>query len=206
MKKSLLVVLSILILTTIAACGGKDELLPPEAVQAGVDRCEHCNMLVPDDHNATQVVLNDGRSLKFDDIGCLVEWTNDNGLEEVNVRYVRDFHNGEWVQIEQATFVYHPEFRTPMAYGLYSFSSKDEAEAFISEHGKGELLLFEDLEGHSWERHMESMDGHGHGHGHSEGSNDHGEKDSHGHNEDTENHDDEANHGHNMDEAEKEDQ
>jgi len=170
MRKSILLMIAMLIIFLVAACGSSDEVFPPEEVQAGVDRCEHCNMLVPDDHNATQLILNDGRSLKFDDIGCMVEWVVDSGLESVNVRYVRDHNTEAWIEMEQATFVYHKEFRTPMAYGVYSFSSKEDAESFVLEQGKGIALTYADLDGHTWERDVEmmkqmkeEMGSHGHG-------------------------------------------
>lgn len=170
MRKSILLIIAMLLILVVTACGNNDEVFPPEVVQAGVDRCEVCNMLVPDDHNATQLILNDGRTLKFDDIGCMVEWVVDSGLEDVNVRYVRDYTTEDWIEMEQATFVYHKEFRTPMAYGVYSFPSKDAADAFVIEQGKGIALTYADLEGHTWERDMEmmkqmkeAMGSHGHG-------------------------------------------
>ncbi|QOY36574.1 nitrous oxide reductase accessory protein NosL [Anaerobacillus isosaccharinicus] len=188
MKKGIFIVMVMLLL---AACGTKDEVFPPEDIQIGVDRCVHCNMLVPDDFNATQLLLNDGRSLKFDDIGCMVEWANDNGMDDVNVRYVRDYVTEEWIVMENATFVYHKEYRTPMAYGVYSFSSLEDAESFVIEQGKGEILSYAALEGHIWERDMEmmkkmkeEMGHHHHGHeseDHEDNDHDHEEEKDHGH-------------------------
>lgn len=179
MKK---IILSLMFVLLVSACGTKEEFYPPVAIQAGVDRCEHCNMLVPDDANATQLLLSDGRSLKFDDIGCMVEWVGEHGLDNINVRYVRDFHSLDWIVMEEATFVFHEEFRTPMAYGVYSFSSINDAEAFVAEHGKGTIFSYEELETHHWESTM----GEGHHH-HGEATNDHDEeehgKESHGHGE-----------------------
>ncbi|MCT8139276.1 nitrous oxide reductase accessory protein NosL [Anaerobacillus sp. CMMVII] len=157
MKNSLITLVLMVLLTGIVACGTKDAVYPAANVQGGVDRCEHCNMLVPDDLNATQLILADGRSLMFDDIGCMVEWVNDHGMDDVNVRYVRDYHSEDWIVMEEATFVYHKEFRTPMAYGVYSFSSKVDAEAFVVEQGMGEIISYPELEGHTWERDMEMM-------------------------------------------------
>ncbi len=156
------------------------EVFPPEDVNEGVDRCDVCNMLVPNDHNATQIVLNDGRSLKFDDIGCMVVWEEDNGLDDVNARYVRDYHTEEWILIEGATFAYDYTFRTPMAYGVIAFANKEEAEKFVEEEGKGVVLSYEDLQNHTWERNMEMMQmmkeemGHHHDHDHDmDGDHDH---------------------------------
>ncbi len=173
--------LSLMLVLLVSACGAKEEIYPPSAIQAGVDRCEHCNMLVPDDANATQLLLSDGRSLKFDDIGCMVEWVEEHGLDKVNVRYVRDFHSLDWVVMQEASFVYHEGFRTPMAYGIYSFSSLEDAETFVAEHGKGEILSYEGLEAHHWERSVEEGHHHHH-HGEGDDEEEHGDE-SHGHGE-----------------------
>lgn len=197
------VIVTVFILLFMAACGTKESVLPPQAIQAGIDRCDHCNMLVPDDHNATQLILKDGRSLKFDDIGCMVQWAIDNGMDDVNVRYVRDYHSNEWVIFEQASFAYHKEFRTPMAYGIFSFATREAAENFVAEHGKGHVLSYQDLQGHPWERDMElmkqmkeEMGHHHHGHG-----NDHDGEEEMDHDHD---HEEEEEHSHGHDKKEKE--
>ena len=175
MKKIGALLLSVILAITLVACNEKEEVFAPEEIQEGTDRCDLCNMLVPNDMNATQLILNDGRALKFDDIGCLYEWVEEHGLDDVNVRYVRDYYTFDWIQIEKATFVYDKDFRTPMAYGVYAFKSKDEAESFIEEEGKGKLLTYEDLNNHSWERNMELMEQmkQEHGHDHSEHHHEH---------------------------------
>lgn len=157
MKKGIWLMVFFLLLV-LSACQEKEaELFQAEAVNEGVDRCAVCNMLVPNDHNATQLLLNDGQSLKFDDLGCMMAWVEENGLDDVNVLYVRDFHTEEWIGLEESTFVYHKDFRTPMAYGVFSFDSKDAAEQFVKDQGKGLVLSYTDLEGHEWGRNMELM-------------------------------------------------
>lgn len=150
-----------------------DNRYPPEEVQEGIDRCDICNMLVPNDYNATQIVLNDGRSLMFDDIGCMVKWIDENGLDEVNAAYVRDYYTQDWIIYEEATFAYDYHFRTPMAYGVLSFASREDAEKFVKEEGKGVVLTYEQLQNHTWERNMEMMEKMkeemGHHHNHNEG-------------------------------------
>lgn len=184
MKKNILTLMIFMLLigVTATACGTKDEIHLPGAIQFGVDRCEHCNMLVSEDFHATQIVLNDGRYLPFDDLGCMVEWSHEHGMENVNVRYVRDFNSGEWIVLHEATFVYSPEFQTPtpMDYGVYSFASENAANEFVAAHQIGQVLTFADLETHHWESGM--IQGH---HG-----DEHGEKDEH----DEENHEEEKSH------------
>ena len=55
-----------------AACG-KDEV-QPVAINEATDTCEICNMAVVDNQYATQIVLENGKSYVFDDVGCMYEW------------------------------------------------------------------------------------------------------------------------------------
>lgn len=153
-----------MILSFLAACGSDEERMEPRAVNEGKDKCEICHMMVPDDHHATQIVLTDGRHLMFDDVGDMWVWLEEQGEEEVDGAYVRDYHTEEWILFEEATFVYHEDFRTPMAYGIYSFASEEDAISFQEEEGMGDILSYEDLSSHSWERNMELMEEHDHDH------------------------------------------
>lgn len=172
MKKILFFLMMVLMIFLVGCSqSGEKQVFAPEDVNEGVDRCDVCNMLVPNDYNATQILLNDGRSLKFDDIGCMAIWEDENGLTDVNARYVRDYHTEEWIFIEEATFAYDMSFRTPMAYGIYAFKNKQDAEKFVEDEGKGIVLSYEELQEHHWERNMEMMEmmkeemGHHHDHG-----------------------------------------
>lgn len=153
-----------LFLLVITGCGEKE--FQPVPINPEVDTCEVCNMMVPDDHNASEILLKDGKVLKFDDIGDLYVWKKEHGSEQIAVQYVRDYHTAEWIKLEEATFVYDREFKTPMAFGVYSFKDKAEAEAFVKEQGRGQLMSAADLDNHHWEHNEDMRGGHGHGHGH----------------------------------------
>lgn len=157
MKKQLIGLLGTLALTAALAGCGDTAAAKPAAIQAGVDKCDVCNMMVPDDHNATEIVLKDGKTLKFDDIGCEHVWTEKNGKDQISAEFVRDYHSKEWVNLEKASFVYDKNFKTPMAYGIYSFKDQQSAQGFLNEQGKGKLMTAKELESHSWERNMEMV-------------------------------------------------
>ncbi|WP_232697691.1 nitrous oxide reductase accessory protein NosL [Brevibacillus daliensis] len=184
MKKHKGMLLTSLLLTMalVTGCGSKE--VQPVAIQEGVDKCAVCNMQVSDDHNATQIITKDGKSLKFDDIGDLFVWTKEHGTENVEVQFVRDYHSKEWMYLDQATFAYDKDFKTPMSYGVYSFKDKESAEAFVKEQGKGKVMTQADLTSHSWERNKSEMhhskDGMKSGHG-DQGSSGHGDQGSSGH-------------------------
>lgn len=155
MKRLIMALLSVFFVAFAAGCG--KDAAQPVAVAAGVDKCAHCNMMVPDDHNAAEIILKDGKALKFDDIGCLNAWVTKNGKDQVAVQYVRDYHSKEWVKLENASFAYDKEFKTPMAYGIFSFKDSKEAQKFVDEQKRGKVLSAGDLASHSWERNMDMM-------------------------------------------------
>lgn len=156
MKKASVFLFSMVVLMlVIAGCSKKQ--FEPVPIMEGVDRCVVCNMLIADDQHATEIILKDGKPLKFDDIGDMFVWTKENGKDNVAVQYVRDYHTKEWIKIEEAAFVYDKSFKTPMAYGVFSFKDNKQAEMFIEENKSGKLMTLKDLETHHWERNMDMM-------------------------------------------------
>lgn len=123
----------------------------PEAINPDHDVCDICAMAVADDQYATQIVLTNDRALKFDDLGCLYAWKEENGNDDIGAEFVRDFNNEEWVQVKDATYVFDEAIDTPMAYGVISFKDEADAQSYIDEHGYGELLSAADLDDHKWE-------------------------------------------------------
>ncbi|XID94737.1 nitrous oxide reductase accessory protein NosL [Paenibacillaceae bacterium WGS1546] len=179
MKKRILALMLTGAIALLAACGGqKYEAVP---INEDVDKCEICNMQVKDDAFATQLTTKEGKTYKFDDLGCMNEWKRKNAATEIGMDYVRDYNDMEWIEFAKATYVYDASIRTPMAYGIVSFKDKADAEAFIAEHGAGKLMSAEDLASHGWERNANGMGmdhDHDHGsdepHGGSEGGMEHG--------------------------------
>lgn len=155
MKASVYLLTSILFVLLLSACGSK--AYTPQAINEETDICVMCNMAVKDDPYATQIITVDGQSLKFDDIGCMNEWKVENGTDTIGAEFVRDHHSGDWVKYETAYYAYHSDYKTPMAYGVISFSSEKAAQAFVQEQGKGEVLSAEMLASHTWEVNRDMM-------------------------------------------------
>ncbi|MED3554266.1 nitrous oxide reductase accessory protein NosL [Cytobacillus praedii] len=150
----------------LAACG-KDEV-QPVAINADTDKCEVCNMAVVDDQFATQIVLESGKSMVFDDIGCMYEWIDSNKNEELAGKFVRDYHNNEWISMDDATYIYNQSIKTPMAYNVISFKDKTTAEDFLKENEGSTLMTSKDLAEHGWKqnkdmKHMGDMENQSHG-------------------------------------------
>ncbi|WP_068618459.1 nitrous oxide reductase accessory protein NosL [Paenibacillus tuaregi] len=141
----------------ISACGKTYEALP---IDEKVDICAICNMQVKDDAFATQLTTKDGKTYKFDDIGCMHKWKEQNGTGNIGMDFVRDYNDKAWIEYSKAYFVYDSSIRTPMAYGILSFKDKTSAEAFVAEQGIGKVLTAEELNQHNWKQSkaMDNMD------------------------------------------------
>ncbi|MCR8645478.1 nitrous oxide reductase accessory protein NosL [Paenibacillus sp. N1-5-1-14] len=160
MKKSLFVMLSLMItFLLITGCG--KEKAAAVAVNEAADKCAICNMQVKDDAFAVQLTTKDGKNYKFDDIGCMNEWAKKNAADSVEVKYVRDYNTKEWIDYSTAQYVYDASFKTPMAYGIYSFKDKQAAQMFVDEQKKGKLMTATELNNHTWDRAKGNMDMHG---------------------------------------------
>ncbi|MFX3623670.1 MAG: nitrous oxide reductase accessory protein NosL [Ectobacillus sp.] len=168
--KQKLVIFSILTVILFAVTGCAKEAAKAVAVDEKNDKCAVCNMAVMDNQFATEVILENGKALKFDDIGCMYTWMDENKDEKTKAKFVRDYNTKEWIELEKASFVYDKSINTPMAYNVISFKNKQDAEAFTKEH-TGDVLTFKELESHNWERNKEMMmkmkEGHGNDMNHS---------------------------------------
>ncbi|WP_157277677.1 nitrous oxide reductase accessory protein NosL [Paenibacillus taiwanensis] len=151
------------LMVLLTACGGNK--YEPLAINEQTDVCAICKMAVKDDQFATQIVTKDGQSLKFDDLGCLNKWKQENGTDTIGAAFVRDHNSKQWIPYEKAYYAYDATYKTPMAYGVVSFEKEADTKAFIETQGKGKLMTADDLAHHSWEvnrKMMEGMKGHGH--------------------------------------------
>lgn len=156
MKKSLAGIFAfILILSLLAGCGKTE--YKPVAIDETVDKCPVCNMAVADDQFAVEIILKNKNALKFDDLGDLHVWREENGTKEIGEQFVRDYHTKEWVKLADATYVYDKSIQTPMAFNVISFKEKSAADAFVSKEGKGRIMTAEELENHKWESNEDMM-------------------------------------------------
>jgi Predicted lipoprotein involved in nitrous oxide reduction len=156
MKKRMMIGFLVMAVALLAGCGGKKYEAVP--INEDVDVCAICKMQVKDDAYATQLTTKDGKTYKFDDIGCMNEWKSKNGTDNIGMDYVRDYNDKEWIEFSSATYVYDASLRTPMAYGIVSFKDKKSAEAFIAEQGVGQLMSAKELAGHSWAQNKQGME------------------------------------------------
>ena len=119
-------------------------------------KCDICQIGVTDNQFATEIILENGKALKFDDIGCMYKWMEINSDEKTKEKFVRDYDSKDWISLEDATYVYDKTITTPMAYNVISFKNKKDAESFVSNY-KGKVLSYKELAEHKWEMNKEMM-------------------------------------------------
>ncbi|WP_342432985.1 nitrous oxide reductase accessory protein NosL [Neobacillus sp. FSL H8-0543] len=147
--------MSLILLIIISGCGKKEEYTPV-AINEDTDKCEVCNMAIKDDQFATQIILENGKAIVFDDLGCMYKWMKENEEKKIAKSYVKDYQSKEWLEADMAFFVYDKPTKTPMAYNVIAFSTEEDAQKFITEND-GKLLTSDELDNHSWERNEEMM-------------------------------------------------
>ncbi|WP_347861476.1 nitrous oxide reductase accessory protein NosL [Salimicrobium sp. PL1-032A] len=124
----------------------------PHDINHDVDTCEICNMAINNKQASTQIVMQDGSALKFDDIGCMMQYKEENPEEvgDFHTEYVNGYDTQEWMDATEGTYVYDDDINTPMGNGVISFRSEEEAEAYVDSED-GELLEYDDLNDHDWD-------------------------------------------------------
>ena len=61
------------------------------AIDEKHDKCDICQIGVTDNQFATEIILENGKALKFDDIGCMYKWMEINSGEKTKEKFVRDY-------------------------------------------------------------------------------------------------------------------
>ncbi|MGY3418369.1 copper chaperone NosL [Bacillus mycoides] len=165
--KYMLFAICLCMVFAIVGCGNKKT--KPVAINEKNDKCDICNMAVMDNQFATEVILENGKALKFDDIGCMYKWMDEHKNEKTQEKFVRDYNTKDWVVVDKATYIYDKSIKTPMAYNVISFKEKKDADSFVEKH-TGEILSSKELAEHKWEMNKEMMGkekkDHGSGHSH----------------------------------------
>jgi len=79
------------ILLILASCNNDNELKPVD-IHYGQDICERCKMIISEERFSSQLILNKGEVLNFDDIGGMLIYLLENKINPENEKiFVKDF-------------------------------------------------------------------------------------------------------------------
>ncbi len=106
----------------------------PQAIHPE-DNCAYCRMAISQLNFACEIVAPDGTVLKFDDVGCMVKYTEERIVPKGSVPFIRDFYSGEWAEAGNAVYVKSPAVMTPMNFGVVALSRQENLRRFLSEYG-----------------------------------------------------------------------
>lgn len=99
-----------------------------DPIAYGSDACAHCKMTIVDNRYASELLTSKGRAYKFDDILCMKKFAEEQKVEGTNSFFVSNFLKpGEPIAADQALYLKHDFFETPMNGHYAAFISKTEA-------------------------------------------------------------------------------
>ena len=117
----------------------------PTAIYYGEDICERCKMIISEKKFVAQYKSSDGKTVKFDDMGCMIHYMDGEKPEHIESIYVMDYDSGEWTDAEIGYFIWTETVNTPMGYGILSFD--DKKIAALKKLVSPKLILQVSLEG-----------------------------------------------------------
>jgi copper chaperone NosL len=143
MKKRISLFIAALGVAVIMLAGCQNSPLQPVAIEAS-DTCSFCNMAISEKRYAAEFIDEDGKTFKFDDIGCLANFVEKRNPAPIQATFVMDFERREWIKAEHAFYVRSAEFKTPMYGNIVALNDQSRAEEAVSKY-HGSLLRFADI-------------------------------------------------------------
>jgi copper chaperone NosL len=118
--------------------------IEPVAI-AAEDICSFCRMAISEKQYASELVTRDGDALKFDDIGCMVNYLGEKKQkEEIAAMFVTDFESRAWIRAEDAHYVKTEKLKTPMGGGVIAFKDDSAARKYAATV-EGSIARFEEV-------------------------------------------------------------
>lgn len=103
--------------------------IAPVEIMPEADECAHCRMSVHKDRFSSELLLTNGDVKKFDEIGCMVNYTRRAKLDSKAIKaiFFLDFTSGNWLSQSEAVLV-KSRYPTPMRAGILAFPSESAAK------------------------------------------------------------------------------
>lgn len=121
--KSLFFILNFLLLLFISGCNSSSAFSSEDSGDKHKEVCPKCNMELPASNIYTAKLQAQNRNYSFDDIGCLVLWSQE---KEINMDDAEVFANDiqRYIDVSKAYFSFNE--KTPMSYGFGAYEIEKE--------------------------------------------------------------------------------
>ena len=133
--------------------GCQKKTYKPVPIQKG-DICVTCMMEIIDRDYAAELIMEDGKIIKFDHPICMIQYFSGGRKplkEKVLKYYVMAYDTKKWIRADSAIFV-RGNYRTPvMDYNVTAFQDSAAAKNFAREHRANEFLSWNEM----WTEYME---------------------------------------------------
>ncbi len=136
----------------------------PQEIRIGQQECDHCRMMISQEHFAAQLITEQGRQYAFDAIECMAAFVDGSAGGELDIHslWVPDFHDpGNWIAAESAWYVQSDGLRSPMALNFSAYTDESTARSQQAEFG-GQVVRWTEVQAIV----RESWSGGSHGHSH----------------------------------------
>ncbi|MFE3847945.1 nitrous oxide reductase accessory protein NosL [Flavobacterium sp. LB3P45] len=123
-------VLLFLLSLSFLSCSNNTKAVP---IKLNVDNCDFCKMSIADGKYGAEVLTEKGRTYKFDDIMCMMNYCNENLNTKISAYYVNDFaQDNVLIPASSAHFISGGTIESPMRGGVIAFLSENNAKEFAT--------------------------------------------------------------------------
>jgi copper chaperone NosL len=119
----------------------------PESINYGNENCSFCKMTIMDQRFSAECISKKGKTFKFDDIHCMVEFIRNGGVwkNEIAKIYLSDFSNkGKWIESKNAYILHSEDLKSPMGGNFAAFESESQRDKMIEQY-TGEKLTWDQI-------------------------------------------------------------
>lgn len=109
----------------------------PTPLKLGIDNCFLCKMTITDSKYGAELITKKGKTFKFDDMFCVIEFVKSETVEEQNIDgvYFVDFENNQqFVNAKNAHLFKSDVLRSPMNGNIAAFSNQASMEQQKQKH------------------------------------------------------------------------
>lgn len=121
----------------------------PSPIKYGVDDCHFCKMKISDSRFGAELLTKKGRTYKFDDSVCLIEFVKENTVkaENIGTLYLASFYAPqELLVVDSAILIKNEKILGPMSGNVVALRNKAELDKLNQElNDESEVVKWEEL-------------------------------------------------------------